>query len=108
MLWTSKIVETAKALGGAVKSARTVDKLEALCRTESPGCVILDLCIPEIDPEAIVRRVRALAPGARFVGFGRHTDVEGLDRARAAGCDPVLARSQLQQKLPEYVRGWLA
>ena len=38
--------------------------------------------------------IRAAAPDARIVAFGPHVDDELLERARAAGADTVLARSQ--------------
>jgi CheY-like chemotaxis protein len=108
MLWTSKIVETAKALGCAVVAARTVERLEELARAGAPGCVILDLCTRSIDTQDVVARMRAVAPGARFAAFGRHTDEDGLARARAAGCEPVLARSALQARLPDELGRWLS
>jgi len=107
LFWSSKIVETARALGQEVLRARSLDELETLAQKHAPGCVILDLCTRQIDAAATIARVRAVAPGARFRGFGRHTDEEGLARARAAGCEPVLARSALQARLPEYLGEWL-
>ena len=99
LFWASKIIETAKALGHAVVRARSVDEIQKL----APDVLIVDLNTRAID----VGAVRAAAPRARLHAFGRHTDEEGLERARAAGCDPVLARSALQSKLPEYLGEWL-
>ena len=40
--------------------------------------------------------------------LGRSSNpAEGLERARAAGCQPVLARSALQARLPDSLREWL-
>jgi hypothetical protein len=100
LLWSQKIVATARALGHEV---RVVKSLAALAAGPDVRCVILDLCAPGIDAAAACARV----PGTRVVAFGRHTDVAGLDAARAAGCDPVLARSQLQAKLAETLADWL-
>jgi CheY-like chemotaxis protein len=107
LFWTSKIVETGRALGRPVVAARDVDRLAELARAEPPSLVILDLCLQGIDAGAVVERIRGLAPRARFTAFGRHTDESGLERARAAGCDPVLARSALQARLPEHLGEWL-
>ncbi len=107
LFWSSKIIETAKALGHAVVRARSLDELATLAQTHAPNVVILDLNTRGVDAAAAVAKVRAVAPAARFRAFGRHTDEEGLARARAAGCDPVLARSALQAKLPEYLGEWL-
>ena len=41
-----------------------------------------------------VAAIRAHAPDARIVAFGPHVDDELLQRARDAGADAVMARSQ--------------
>jgi hypothetical protein len=99
LFWSSKIIETAKALGHAVVRAKSVDEVQKL----APAVLIIDLNSREVDLGAL----RAAAPAAQLRAFGRHTDEEGLARARAAGCEPVLARSALQAKLPEYLGEWL-
>src|SRR5689334_22941600 len=102
LFWSSKIVETAQALGRSVRAVRSLDQLAAAVRAETPSCVILDLCTRELDPVKAMAAVREAAAGGslpRFTAFGRHTDVDGLERARVAGCAPVLARSALQSRL---------
>ena len=42
----------------------------------------------------LVAAVRHAAPLAWIVAYGRHTDVEGLERAAADGADAVMARSR--------------
>ena len=42
----------------------------------------------------LVAAVRRAAPLAWIVGYGRHTDVEGLERAAADGADAVMPRSR--------------
>jgi len=111
LFWSSKIVETARALGRPVRAVRSLGELEAAVRAETPACVILDLCTRALDPAQVVAVVRAAAGGGappRFAAFGRHTDADGLERARAAGCAPVLARSALQARLTESLAEWLA
>jgi len=58
--------------------------------------VVVDLSRPgvlEVVPLVV-------AAGARVVGFISHVDSEGTAAARAAGCDPVLARSVFFSRLP--------
>jgi hypothetical protein len=38
--------------------------------------------------------------GAPVLAFGRHTEAALLREARVAGCDRVVARSQLVEELP--------
>lgn len=53
--------------------------------------VVVDLALA--DALDGVRHLRAQGSTARIVAYGRHTAVEVLAEARAAGCDRVLARS---------------
>jgi hypothetical protein len=99
LFWSSKIIETAKALGHAVVRAKSLGEVEKL----APDVLIVDLNTRDVDVTAL----RAAAPAAKLRAFGRHTDEDGLARARAAGCEPVLARSALQARLPEYLGEWL-
>lgn len=48
-------------------------------------------------PDALdgVRRLRAAGSTARIVAYGSHVDRDRLAEARDAGCDEVLARSEL-------------
>ena len=108
LLWTSKIVETARALGRPIRAVRSADELVALAGTAAPRLVVLDLETRGIDVGALAERVRQAAPAARLVAFGRHTDLAGLEAARQAGCQPVLARSALQARLGESLAEWLA
>ena len=79
------------ALGDVRFVPRAAD-LAAAARDHAAGLVVLDLAAPGA--------VDALAGiGARTVGFGRHTAVELLEAARAAGCDEVLTRAEFFARL---------
>lgn len=54
------------------------------------GVVIVDLARHGDD----IAAVRAVAPGARIVGFGPHVDGERAEAARSAGADAVFPRSR--------------
>jgi hypothetical protein len=59
--------------------------------------VVVDLSRP-----GVLDVLPALA-GRRVIGFGSHVDRELLDRARAAGCTEVLARSAFFLRLGELL-----
>jgi DNA-binding NarL/FixJ family response regulator len=106
-LWTSRITATSQALGATIKIASTAHRLVEIARSECPRFVILDLGIPEARSAELVRRLlEACSPSPRIVAYGSHVDVATLKAARAAGCDPVLTRSQMAEGLEELLRDW--
>lgn len=84
-------------LGDVQFVSRAADLADA-ARQRQAELVVVDLGAPGA--------VDALpAIGARTVGFGRHTAVDLLEAARAAGCDEVLTRAEFFARLE---RGGLA
>jgi ActR/RegA family two-component response regulator len=107
LMWASRVTGTAQALSFVVRSARTLERLEALARERAPHCVIIDLAAGADVARRIVERLRAVCPEARFTAFGSHVDTATLQAARAAGCDPVLPRSRFAEELPVLLQEWL-
>lgn len=60
--------------------------------------VVVDLHDALLDAESVIRQ--ATAAGARVLAFGRHTEPGTLRRARDAGADLVVPRSQIAEELP--------
>jgi CheY-like chemotaxis protein len=109
LIFTSRIVGTARELGLTMKAARSVGTLEALVRQEAPSCVLLDLAFPGLPLLDLMQQLRALCPQMpRVVAYGPHVDVVGLRAAREAGCDPVLPRSKFVEDLPHLLPNWLS
>jgi DNA-binding NarL/FixJ family response regulator len=106
LLFTSRITGTARALGFAVKPARTAAALESLARVHAPRCVILDLSNPGLVIEDLVRALHAASPAFYLVAYGSHVDAATLHKARAAGCDLVMPRSQFIENLPRLLPAW--
>ena len=59
---------------------------------EHADVVAVDLSRP--DAVAAIARLRSAGSAARVVAYGSHVDRAGLEEARAAGADEVLARSE--------------
>jgi CheY-like chemotaxis protein len=109
LIFTSRVVGTARALGLTVRAARSAGELEALAREEAPACVILDLAHPGLEVADLLRRLgAACTPRPRVAGYGPHVEAATLHAARAAGCDPVLPRSKFIEDLPRLLAAWLA
>jgi hypothetical protein len=66
--------------------------------------VFVDLAAGDLVASASLMTLRQAAPGVPFVAFGSHVDVQALEDARLAGCDPVMPRSRFTNELPELIR----
>ena len=104
LIFQSKILGTARALGLEFAAASTVAAAESLVH---PGLrlAIVDLANPAATTGDDLGRLRAALPAtARLLAFGSHVDVDRLRLARSSGCDPVLARSEFSARLSEILR----
>ncbi len=109
LIFTSRIIGTARDLGHAFQTARTVEALEALARQRAPRCVIVDLANPGLTVLDLLKRLRAACPEMpRVVAYGSHVDAASLRAAREAGCDLVLPRSAFVEQLPVFLGAWVA
>jgi CheY-like chemotaxis protein len=106
LIFTSRIVGTARGLGLTLLPARSADGLQEHARHSQPRCVIVDLDNPGLDVSALMNVLRKIAPGARVVAYGPHVNAELLRDARAAGCDPVLPRSKFVEQLEVELPKW--
>jgi CheY-like chemotaxis protein len=107
LLFASKIRGTAEQLNVTAEFARSADVLFDAAKTEVPSLIILDLHTEQLDPFALVERLKAdeqlrVVP---VLGFFSHVHVELQRRAKEAGFDHVLPRSAFTQRLPEILKG---
>ncbi len=108
LIFTSRIVGTAREHGLTIRAARSPAELEALACQEAPSCVIVDLANPGLDLPDLLRRLgEACTPRPRVMAYGAHVEVAALKAAREAGCDPVLPRSKFVEELPRRLPAWL-
>jgi DNA-binding NarL/FixJ family response regulator len=108
LIFTSRIVGTARGLGLSLLAARSADGLVELAQRSPPRCVIIDLDNPALDLPALLHSLKEIAPRLRVVAYGPHVDAERLRAARAAGCDLVLPRSKFVEQLEKELPGWFA
>ena len=108
LIFTSRIVGTARDLGLEVKPFKTAEALLSAARQEHPNCVIIDLSNPSLKLDEFARQLKSLdASAPRIVAYGSHVNTQTLQAAREAGCDPVVARSKFVESLPNALSGWL-
>jgi CheY-like chemotaxis protein len=108
LLFGSRITGTAGKLGLTVHIVRSADELLRQAEQVRPSCVLLDLQNPGLQIEAVAAKLKALIPPPLLVAYGSHVDAATLHRARDAGCDRVLPRSQFVEELPHALSHWLS
>jgi DNA-binding NarL/FixJ family response regulator len=109
LLFTSRILGEARALGLGVRPARTVEVLQALVRSQPPSCVIADLSNPGLIIADLLGWLNEECdPVPRVIAYGSHVDSATLRAARAAGCSEVLPRSQFVEVLPNRLASWMS
>jgi CheY-like chemotaxis protein len=108
LIFTSRILGTARDLGFELKAHKNVDALVEASAQHHPACVILDLAIAGSRIDEVVNRLRSCStPSLRLVAYGSHVDTHTLQAARMAGCDPVLPRSKFVETLPQSLPEWI-
>ena len=86
--------------GNPVTTSDTETFLQAM-DTRLPVLALVDLNVDSDWAEAIRRcKLRPHTKAVPIIGFGQHTDVETLTRAKTAGADKAWARSRLVDELP--------
>ena len=98
LMFASKILGTAQAIGVSVKMVREPLKLAG----EAGRRLIVDLNL-EGAIEAAVAWKQARC-GGEVVGFVSHVDGETIRKAREAGVDSVMARSEFVRSLEQVLR----
>ena len=102
LFFSAMVIDTAKKFGMTVEIVRNhAAALEKI--REKPAVLVLDLNCAEADPVGLLLAIKANPDmaGIRTLGFVSHVQTELRQRAQAAGCDMVVARSVFAQKLPE-------
>lgn len=103
LIFTSKIVGAAKALGLPIRVYPRGSGIanEALCGAR---LLMVDLSNSYDTDEASLRALKGNLPAnAMLLAYGSHVDIDRLAGAREAGCDPVLPRSRFVEALADIM-----
>lgn len=101
LFFQMKLAETAKQLHVEVKVAATPDALLQLM-DPLPKFVIVDLNARNTPLEA-VEKLRAQQPTLPVIGFLSHVQTDLAAKAKAAGFQQVMPRSQFTANLPQIL-----
>ncbi len=97
LMFSSKIIATGRAQNQPVLVVRDPAKL-----VDTPGQRLL----VDLNLEGAIDAAIAWAqaePGRQTIGFVSHVDADTIRRARNAGIDRVMARSQFTAQLPQLL-----
>ena len=106
-LFFSSKVDAAIAASGAAAPARAKrgEPLLEQVRAGRPSRLVV-----ELGAEGAIDAIRAIKSDAELattevVGYCRHTEIERIRAAKAAGCDRVLTQGELAELLPRILSG---
>lgn len=100
LIFSSRIAGTASAAGGACRTVRRREDLDAALAQGPPQLVLVDMLIEDLDPAAAIAAVRAAGPSTRIIAFFPHQQRDLAAQAQAAGADETWPRSRFVQELP--------
>lgn len=109
LFFSSKVDAALTAAGGAdvaapARASRSTPLLEQV-RALAPARLIVELAIPEaVETIRAIKSDKDLA-ATQVVGYCRHTEIERIRAAKAAGCDRVLTQGELAELLPALLDG---
>jgi CheY-like chemotaxis protein len=97
LIFQSKLSETARHVGIALQFVSSGDALIAAAAV-APRLIVVDLNARQ-NPLGAIEQLRAAGNPAPIIAFLSHVQTELAERARAAGCQQVLPRSQFTANL---------
>lgn len=103
LIFTTKVTGTATALNVSVATKGTLGDALASAGPETRLAIVDLASLLEATAEELRAFREQLPESARLMAFGSHVDVDRLREARAAGCDPVLARSEFSSRLSQII-----
>ena len=95
LMMRSRIESGLDIAGYRLRVAGGPTRLAEALADETPACILIDLEAGD-DAVAVIEGLRGdpATAGIPLAAFAGHTNVDLLERAKAAGADPVVARGQ--------------
>lgn len=95
LMMRSRIESGLDIAGYRLRVAGGPTRLAEALADETPACILIDLEAGD-DAIAVIEGLRGdpATAGIPLAAFAGHTNVDLLERAKAAGADPVVARGQ--------------
>lgn len=105
LFFSSKIGETVRQLGGKPLFVAEVSEIPDDPDDGPPAAIIVDLDLTRTDAVDLIAHLRngEATRDTPMMAYGRHTRPEAFVRAREAGCERAVPRSEFVKRLPEFV-----
>jgi CheY-like chemotaxis protein len=102
LMVASRIEAACRASGWPVAFPSSADHFWAAVRARTPALVLVAMSATRLPWEQLVRALKDELPlkDVPVLGVGSHMDLSLRQRALAAGCDRVVANSQLAADFP--------
>jgi len=104
VFFKAKVVEVAHHVHGDIVLAATQDAVLETTRELEPKYVLLDLNEKQFDVLDAIKQLKEQNAHVHIIGFVSHVQRDVMARAKAAGCDVILAREAFVKKLPELLQ----
>ena len=106
LFFSSKIGETIRQLGGTPLFAAEPGEMPEDFDRCPPAAIIVDLDLSRMDAVHVISHLRSIGThrDVPMMAYGRHTRPEAFVRAREAGCERSVPRSEFVKRLPEFVK----
>jgi CheY-like chemotaxis protein len=101
---SSQASAAATRVGVAVEIISSEQKLLETAEQATPKLIVIDLSHPGLEIDALVPRLKSLAPEAPVLAFGPHVHKERLAAAAEAGCEQVVSRGQFLANVDAVLR----
>lgn len=110
LMFRARVDDACRRADVALRVARSMEQLQRHLANSEPALIIVDLEIEALDAATVIHWLREGEAGAarRIVAYAGHTNVEAIERGRAAGAGVVLARSGFIAQLPALLAGLTA
>ena len=105
LFFSTKIGETVRQLGGKPLFVAEAGEIPDDPEGGPPAAIIVDLDLSRTDAVGVIAHLRdsEATRDTPMMAYGRHTRPEAFVRARAAGCERAVPRSEFVKRLPEFI-----
>ena len=105
LFFSAKIGETIRQLGGVPRFAAEASEIPDENGYGPPAAIIVDLDLSRTDAVGLISHLKdgEATRDVPMMAYGRHTRPEAFERARAAGCERAVPRSEFVRILPDFI-----